>query len=165
MRTRNATGSVTATFTGTGVSVYVTKGPAYGKMEVTLDGVPRTVSLYAAATAYKRKAFSKTGLANGPHTLTLAWANAKVAASRGKTVNLDALGVQGKLTAAPPPLPGTVFQETDAHLRYLGAWGSVSRADFSGGKQKQVNGPGYAIIDFNGTQATCWPRRVRPTAR
>ena len=66
MRKRNATGSVTAAFTGTGVSVYVTKGRAYGIMNVTLDGVAqRRVSLYAAATAYRRKAFSKTGLAPG----------------------------------------------------------------------------------------------------
>ena len=50
MRKRSAAGSVTAAFTGTGVSVYVTKGPAYGIMNVTLDGVAqKSVSLYAAA--------------------------------------------------------------------------------------------------------------------
>ena len=98
MRTRSAAGSVTATFTGTGVSVFVTKGRAYGIMKVTLDGVSRKVSLYASSTAYKRKAYSRTGLADGPHTLTLAWTGKKVAAAKAKTVNLDAISIQGKLT-------------------------------------------------------------------
>ena len=126
MRKRSGAGSVTAAFTGTGVSVYVTKGPAYGIMNVTLDGVAqKSVSLYAAANAYKRKAFSRTGLANGTHILKLAWAGKKVAAASGRTIDLDALGIQGRLirvptsyptptptpTVAPTVLPGTAYQE------------------------------------------------------
>ena len=92
-------------------SVYVTKGPAYGIMNVTLDGVAqKSVSLYAAATAYKRKAFSRTGLANGTHTPSLSWAGKKVAAASAKTIDLDALGIQGRLIV-PTSTP-----DTDADL-------------------------------------------------
>jgi hypothetical protein len=65
MRKLNAAGSVTAAFSGTGVSVYATKGRAYGIMKVTLDGVARRVSLYARTTAYRQKVFARSGLANG----------------------------------------------------------------------------------------------------
>jgi hypothetical protein len=172
MRKRSAAGSVTAAFTGTGVSVYVTKGPAYGIMNVTLDGVAqKRVSLYAAATAYKRKAFTRTGLADGTHTLKLSWSGKKAAAASAKTVNLDALGIQGQLvpapatsptpTPTPTPVPsvtptappGTAYQESDSRLRYFGAWTSESNASCSGGAQRTVNAPGAALIDFTGTQA------------
>jgi hypothetical protein len=168
MRKRSGAGSVTAAFTGTGVSVYVAKGPAYGIMNVTLDGVAqKSVSLYAAANAYRRKAFSRTGLANGTHILKLAWAGKKVSAASGKTIDLDALGIQGRLirvptstptatptpTVAPTVLPGTAYQESDSRLRYFGAWTSESNASCSGGTQRTVNVPGAAVIDFTGTQA------------
>ena len=79
MRTRGAAGSVTATFTGTAVSVVATKGPAYGKLGVTLDGVAQPAAdLYHASTnLYQQKVFTKSGLANGGHTLKLAWTNTK----------------------------------------------------------------------------------------
>lgn len=175
MRKRTAAGSAKAAFTGTGVSVYVTKGPAYGMMNVTLDGVAqKRVSLYAAATAYRRKAFSKTGLANGTHTLKLSWAGKKVAAASAKTINLDALGIQGRLiqvprptptptstptptptpTATPTALPGTAYQEDNGFLRYLGVWNPREKdPGCSGGWQMTVNGPGAVVIDFTGTQA------------
>jgi hypothetical protein len=97
MRTRNATGSVKAVFTGTAVSVFVTKGRAYGIMKVTLDGVARRVSLYRSSTAYRQKVFSRTGLTAGPHTIMLQWTGTKSAAATSKTVNLDALAIRGAL--------------------------------------------------------------------
>lgn len=97
MRTRNATGSVKAVFTGTAVSVFVTKGRAYGIMKVTLDGVARRVNLYRSSTAYRQKVFSRTGLAAGPHTIMLQWTGTKSAAATSKTVNLDALAIGGTL--------------------------------------------------------------------
>ena len=48
MRARNSAGSVTATFTGTAITVVATKGATYGVMKVTLDGVVQpSVNLYA----------------------------------------------------------------------------------------------------------------------
>ena len=168
MRKRSGAGSVTAAFTGTGVSVYVTKGPAYGIMNVTLDGVAqKSVSLYAAANAYKRKAFSRTGLANGTHILKLAWAGKKVAAASGRTIDLDALGIQGRLIRVPTPPDADTDADGGAHCAAgdglpgdptrvcatFGAWTSESNASCSGGTQRTVNAPGAAVIDFTGTQA------------
>jgi hypothetical protein len=154
MRTRNAAGSVTAKFTGTAVSVFSTKGRAYGIMKVTLDGVSSKANLYAASSRFKAKVFSRTGLANTSHTLTLAWTGRKSAAATAKTVNLDALSITGTLTGGDPgTLPGTQYQEGDTHLRFLGAWTLASGASFAGGKQATVNGPGQAYMQFSGTEA------------
>ena len=103
MRTRNAAGSVTAAFTGTAVNVIATKGPASGKMKVTLDGnaaTATTVDLYAAANAYQQKVYAKSGLTNAAHTLKLEWTNSKNLAATATTVDLDALEVSGTLTQA-----------------------------------------------------------------
>ena len=151
MRTRNAAGSVTATFTGTGVSVVSTKGPAYGKLKLTLDGVVQpTVDLYAAAVAYQQKVYIKSGLANAAHTLKLEWTGTKNAAATATTVDLDALDVTGTLTQAPSPT--TRYEQTDSRLRYLGTWSNVSGASCSGGSQKTINAAGGVYVTFTGTQ-------------
>ena len=98
LRTLSAAGSVTATFTGSGISVLATKGASYGVMKVTLDGtVQPNVNLYAATAAYQQKVFTKAGLANTSHTLTLAWTGLANGANTATTIDLDALSITGSL--------------------------------------------------------------------
>jgi len=150
MRTRNAAGSVTATFTGTAVSVVSTKGPAYGKLKVTLDNVVQpTVDLYAAATAYQQKVYTKAALANAAHTLKLEWTNTKNALATAATVNLDALDVTGTLTQAP--LPTVRCEETSPLLSWSSGWTSVTNAVYSGNSMRYRNTAGVALGSFRGT--------------
>jgi len=148
MRTRNAAGSLTAAFSGTGIGVVATKGAAYGKLKVTVDGVVQpTVDLYSAATAYQQNVYAKAGLANAAHTLKLEWTGTKNAAATGTTVNLDALDVQGVLTA----LPAVRYQESDARLAYSPAWTALTNAACSGGSMRTRNAAGLVTATFTGT--------------
>ena len=67
----NATARSTLTFTGTGVDWITTKGPAYGKAEVIIDGVNKgTFDLYASAVGWK-SLIPFAGLSPGAHTMVV----------------------------------------------------------------------------------------------
>lgn len=145
MRTRNAAGSATATFTGTGISVIATKSPAYGKLRVILDyGTPTIVDLRATSTLYKQKVYTKSGLTYGGHTLRLEWTGST--SGTGTTVNLDALEVTGVLSQAP-----TRYEEDNTKLAYVGTWTSVSNSACSAGKMRTRNASGSVTATFTGT--------------
>jgi hypothetical protein len=87
--------------------------------------------------------------ANASGTLAIQVKTAK-GLSNGKTFRVTGSSAP---SPTPTPAPGTSYQETDTHLRYLGAWAGVADQGCSGGTQKAVNGPGAVFIDFTGTQA------------
>jgi photosystem II stability/assembly factor-like uncharacterized protein len=94
---QGGSGSVTATFTGTGISVLATtmlhsRLVGDGIMHVSLDGVAQPdVNLGTGTISYKQIVFSATGLSAGPHTLSLS----------GTMFDLDALDIAGTLTQSP----------------------------------------------------------------
>ena len=151
MRTRYATGSVTATFTGTGVSVYVAKGPAYGIMEVTLDGVAR----YASVCTPRPPPTGGRPLQDRPGQRP-AHTHAGIGRHQGRS-RLGQDGrprrprVQGRLigvpTSTPTPTPTPTVAPTGCPARHtrrptricaISASGAASAGrDFSGGTQNR----------------------------
>lgn len=75
-------------FTGTGIAFDTVKGPGYGKVDVTVDGVAVTGSpfdLYAASNTYKQRIIDISGLTNAAHTL-------RITARSDKNASSSALG-------------------------------------------------------------------------
>jgi hypothetical protein len=83
------TATVTVTFTGTSIDWKATKGKAYGKASVTIDGVPKgTVDFYQTATAWQ-SITTYAGLSAGPHTMVIQVLGQKNAAATGTKVVVD----------------------------------------------------------------------------
>ena len=83
------TAFVTLTFTGTSIDWTTTKGKAYGKATVTIDGVAKpTVDLYQVATVWK-STVSYTGLTSGPHTMVIQVLGAEEPSATGTKVVVD----------------------------------------------------------------------------
>ncbi len=119
MKTLVSTGSVTAKFSGTAVALIGTKGPAFGKVKVTLDNaLIGYYDEYRSAPAYQQMIFMKTGLSNASHTLKLEFANQMNANATSPKINIDALDVEGTLTSAAVV---SVFF-TDGFESGLGKW-------------------------------------------
>lgn len=97
--TRHA--NATLNFSGTGVRWIASRAPSYGKAAVILDGVQvAVIDLYAARPAYRQVAYGVSGLASGPHTLTIRVLGTSRAGAKGKNVSVDAFDVNGVATAA-----------------------------------------------------------------
>jgi hypothetical protein len=91
----NTAGAYTTfTFTGVGFKLIARTAPSYGNLTVTIDGVPQTVSLYSAASAYKKVVLTAF-VAPGVHTVKIARAGTKSASSTGYTVDIDAIDLFG----------------------------------------------------------------------
>ncbi|MFJ5843878.1 glycoside hydrolase family 2 TIM barrel-domain containing protein [Streptomyces sp. NPDC092903] len=116
--------TATATFWGTGVRFICPKGPNQGIAEVSVDGGAVTeVDLYATEKRFQQRAFERTGLAEGEHTVTVRVTGRKNASASGAHVVLDAFEA---LTGDAFPLraPG-VGLIVSARLNYPDlAWGN-----------------------------------------
>jgi len=92
----DASGSVDATFTGTGIVMVATRAPFYGEALVSIDGdAPVRVDLYGQAVKYQDEVFVAQGLVEGTHTIKVLWSGTKNAAATGTMIRLDALDVIG----------------------------------------------------------------------
>ena len=84
-----ATATVTVTFTGTSIDWKTTKGPAYGKASVTIDGASKgTVDMYQATTAWQ-SLISYGGLFSGSHTMVIQVLGQKNASATSTKVVVD----------------------------------------------------------------------------
>jgi hypothetical protein len=85
--------TVTVTFTGTEIDWITSKGPAFGKASVTIDGAAMgTVDLYRASQLWQ-VTFAYAGLSAGDHTLVIRVLGQKAVASNGTKVVMDGLTV------------------------------------------------------------------------
>jgi hypothetical protein len=83
------TSTVAISFSGTEIDWIASKGPAYGKASVTIDGSSAgTVDLYRASVLWQAPIVFD-GLAAGPHTLVIKVLGTKAAASTGTKVVID----------------------------------------------------------------------------
>jgi len=148
----NATGAkVQVAFTGTGIDWITTKGPGFGIARVTVDGgAPVLVDLFNPTTAYRQRAFSARGLAEGPHTMVIEWTGTKRSVATNTYVGIDAFDVVGTFT---PAAPLTVrFEQSDSRLLFEGTWNTLSNSNLSAGAYKWANTSGAKVtIPFNGT--------------
>ncbi|MBC7266882.1 MAG: right-handed parallel beta-helix repeat-containing protein [Coriobacteriia bacterium] len=151
VRTTNAAGSALAVFQGTAVVVVASKGPAYGIMTVAIDGgSPVNVDLYSASASYQQAVYTSPVLAEGTHTVVIAWTGLKNKKATGTTINIDALDVTGTLAQAPTPAR---YESNDARIAFSGAWTDVVDAAASGGSYRMTNATGSCTLTFDGTKA------------
>jgi hypothetical protein len=160
----NAPGSaMNVSFNGTYVALYATKGPGYGKAQVSLDGgAPALVDLYSATDKYKQRVYTSGLLGSGPHTLSIYWIGQKSTASSGYKIDIDAFDFLGTVTTAPAPKPILWrYQENDVRLTYLGAWSTGTSSSASGGSFISGDGTGAAaLVNFTGTSVQVIARKA-----
>jgi hypothetical protein len=133
--------SASYAFTGTGVTWYTATGPAMGKARVFVDGVLKaTVNNWASANRFK-VGRSVTGLAAGPHRLTITVLGVKGStAGTGTGVVVDAVRV-GATTVTNPALVTT--------------WGVVGASPASGQHFAVADKAGETLtMRFRGTRLT-----------
>jgi hypothetical protein len=104
----NSTGaSAQFAFTGTGVTWVCTKAANRGHADVYIDNVfQTTVDAYAAANQYQVNGYTKTGLANGPHTIKIVCKGTKNGNSSGTYIDVDGFRIQaGGVTTTQVVIP------------------------------------------------------------
>lgn len=145
---RGAGSGFSADFFGTGVSIIARRGPCFGIARVTVDGgAPELVDLYSASYLQRQTVWTKSGLADGRHTVVVEWTGSKTGA--GDYVDLDALDVLG--TLAPSSFP-VRHEQDDARLALVGPWSTAASSLYSGGSLAYVRGAGSRVTaDFDGT--------------
>jgi hypothetical protein len=138
---------ITVPFRGTKVTWYGTRGKAFGKAKVYVDGVyQRTVDLYYRSTLYNRALYTKTGLSDGAHTLVVIVSSSKNSRATGRRVDVDALGFTGIA-------PGLNQEENSATT--AGTWNALSGSSFSAGAATSSQESTASITyGFRGTGVT-----------
>src|SRR6266496_2218035 len=141
-----ASGSqATFAFSGTSVSWIGARGPQTGIADVFLDGaLVAEVDTYSPAEQIQAALFTKTGLADANHTLTIEATGLMNAASTSPLVVVDAFEVTS---------PGTQTQETDPSLAYGTGWILDNRDKaYNQGVSAESNTVGaQATFTFTGT--------------
>jgi hypothetical protein len=108
---QNALASLT--FTGDSVNWITAMGPAYGQAQVSIDGnVVDTPDLYAATQQWQ-VVKSYPDLGAGTHTIQIKVLGTKNAASKGKTVVMDAFS--GPITTTGTSVPVSPSEDEDSN--------------------------------------------------
>lgn len=146
--TQAAGETMTVPFRGTGISWIGYRGPDAGIADVQIDGgAPTQVDLYAPAATYQPVVFTKTGMTDANHTLTIQATGQKNAASSAARVVVDALDVM---------TPGRRYEDYDPSITYTGTWTHDNSARvWSEGVASTSNQTGAtATFSFTGTSVS-----------
>jgi len=146
---------ITVPFRGTKVVWYGTRGRAFGKAAVYVDGkYQRTVDLYYGSTLYNRALFTKTGLSDGAHTLVIIVSSSKNTRATGRRVDVDSFAFTGIA-------PGLNQEESRATL--VGAWSPLTGTSYSASSAKASQESTASLTyKFRGTGVT-WVGSKSPT--
>ncbi|PPF09677.1 hypothetical protein C5C04_14500 [Rathayibacter rathayi] len=162
----NSTGSVSFSFRGTGFSWISRTTASAGIATVTVDGASTSVDRYTTTTAYQVPVFSKKGLTDTVHTVTIAWSGRANSAADDENLVIDALDITRATGSVEQPVNETgggggpvldpsgatslTVQETDPALDYAGSWKSMAGGD-SGGGISYLTSAGSVSFTFIGT--------------
>jgi len=133
------------TFDGTGISWIGARGPQTGIARVTLDGVAvPPIDTYSATEQIQAEIFTKQGMADTTHTLTIEVTGEQNAASTSPLIIVDGFEVT---------MSGTRHQDTDPAIAYGPNWIQNNRDKaYSEGAAAESNTVGaQATITFSGT--------------
>jgi len=138
---------ITVPFRGTKAVWYGTRGKAFGKAAVYVDGkFQRTVDTYYASTLYNRALFTKTGLTDGPHTLTIIVSSSKNSRATGRRIDVDSFAFTGIA-------PG--LNQEESRATYTGAWSALTGTTYSASSAKCSAEPTATLTyKFRGTGVT-----------
>jgi hypothetical protein len=145
---QNAAASIT--FTGTGFTVYFTKYPNRGDVEVWIDGVLNTtLSEYGSALAWQQTWTLPTALSNGTHTVQFKNPNPSTATY----IDIDAIQITGPVV---PVGPGT-YDDANPAWSYTGSWIAYSGAGPYANTMHYTNAQNAsASVTFTGSQFKLW---------
>jgi hypothetical protein len=159
-RTKGAT--ATFAFSGTSVSLLGMVGRTGGNAAVSVDGAKTatTVSFYSTSTRYKHAVWSKSGLTNGPHTVTVRVLGTKPKGATDSWIYLDAV----KAGSTTYEQSSTAARESFARQKTANASGGsydtvthVTRGDTS-------SAPSYSI-KVRGTGVTIYGVRSKTSGK
>jgi hypothetical protein len=143
---------VSITFTGTGIAWIGVSDAWAGLATVYLDGAMKIIDSYGKG-GYQQPLFRASGLAPGPHTLSIEVTHERGPGTDGSWVWIDAFDiengepVQGGLTASAGRI-----EENNPALVYLGRWYANGNPAHSGGNATLATDAGSRVtIAFNGT--------------
>ena len=128
----NSAGAVAyLAFTGTRIDIIGSTQPNYGKATVTVDGTRSyEADFYTSGYLHNRKVLGITGLPAGTHTVAIEWTGAKNPSSSGTAIGLDAVDIDGALSA------GRTARAPGHHLRGDRPGDLVDRAVDRGGERR-----------------------------
>jgi hypothetical protein len=145
-------------FTGTGIS-WIGEGDTYnGVATITLDGKQQNISGWAASTIYQQVLFTVSGLAAGPHKLSIEVIDQRGLSNLGAWVWLDAFDIQqgAGVGGGLPAATASRVENDNPDITYSGVWDSNISPMHSGGSAALATNPGAtASLNFNGT-AISW---------
>src|SRR5262245_48839657 len=139
---------ITLTFRGTSIAWSGYRGPDAGIARVTLDDEVSDVDTYAPVPRFQEVVFTKAGLDDASHTLTVEVTGARNAASTSPQIFLDAFDVT---------TPGRRYEEVDReNIAYSDGWVFNNRnRTWSEGSAVKTNIPGSrATFKFTGTSVS-----------
>jgi hypothetical protein len=140
-RSTTSGSKVTIPFRGSKIELVGTKGPSYGKVNISIDGVTVAtgLNLYAGSTSTKQTLFTRSGLSDSAHKMVV------TLATSGKSVDIDAFRVTG---VAPAILK-------DATSGFSGTWSNFNGSSYYGGYSKGgSSATAYVTFTFRGTGIT-----------
>jgi hypothetical protein len=146
--TQAAGANVTVPFRGTAVSWIGYRGPDAGIATVQVDGgAPTQVDLYSPTITWQPVVFTKAGMTDGDHTLTIQATGQKNASSSAARVVVDAIDVM---------TPGRRYEDYEPSIVYTGAWTHDNNARvWSEGVTSTSSQTGAtATFSFTGTSVT-----------
>ena len=140
--------TVTLAFRGTAISWSGYRGPNSGIAKVYVDDVlENEIDTYSLTNKIQDIIFTKTGLADAPHTLTIEATGRKNDFSTDAQIVVDAFDVT---------TPGRRYQEEDPAVAYEGNWifRNLNRT-WSEGTISEASTPGAAVtFTFTGTSVS-----------
>ncbi len=143
--TNSPDSSVTIEFDGTSISLLGKKAPTYGVAEVRFDGgPPQFVDLYNPVIIYKQVMWASGTIAEGRHTVTLAWTGERNAAAIRSNIALDAVDIEGSLLVAQGAELSFGQTEVMAHLHKL----AVDIGVRHGGSPEEMEVVDYGTAHF-----------------
>ena len=135
-------------FTGTDIDIVARTAPWYGKARITLDGAEEEADLYSSEVLYRQTVYSKTGLADTSHTLTIECSGYKNVDSSGYAITVDALDIVGSLDQAPV---AQRYQEWNDICEYTLDWDTKYTWAASGGMHAYTNKNDRPLtVEFSG---------------
>ncbi|MFZ6862445.1 alpha-L-fucosidase [Undibacterium sp. Ji67W] len=155
-RTVTPGATVTYSFTGTAIDWFGMTAPDHGFADVYIDNVFKaTVDTYSPTTNTQALIYELTGLADGPHNLTIKARGDKNPASSNSYIDIDFLQYASSSSAVPT---STVDDATVGKgLVFNGPWLTSNSSTYSGGSTHYLNlstasTGSYAQYTFNGTE-------------
>jgi len=137
--------SATLRFTGTGIGLVGYRGPDGGIARLSVDGVVvGEIDTYLYSPQLQATLFSKDGLADTDHTLTIDVTGTHGPSATDSLIRLDAFDVT---------MPGRRYEEGDPAIAYTGSWtyGNRNRPWSEGFANTSFDPGARATFTFTGT--------------